>query len=56
MVGRISSGEEFPELMRSHFPCQCTIDLEPRKYVLRLEVVDKVSKRMGTATASVAVP
>ena len=55
VVGKVKA-EEFPKLMRSNFPCQCTIDLKPGKYVLRLGVVDKVSKQMGTTTASVAVP
>ena len=55
VVGKVKA-EEFPKLMRSNFPCQCTIDLKPGKYVLRLGVVDKVSRQMGTTTASVAVP
>lgn len=55
VVGTVKA-EEFPKLLRSNFPCQCTIELKPGKYVLRLGVVDKISKQMGTTTASVAVP
>ena len=55
VVGTVKA-EEFPKLMRSNFPCQCTIELKPGKYELRLGVVDKNSKQMGTTTASVIVP
>ena len=55
LVGKVKVAE-FPKLMRSNFPCQCTIDLKPGKYQLRLGVVDKISKQMGTTTASVTVP
>ncbi|HEY6348439.1 MAG TPA: VWA domain-containing protein [Candidatus Angelobacter sp.] len=55
LVGKVKA-EEFPKLMRSSFPCTCTIDLKPGKYQLRLGVVDKISTQMGTATASVTVP
>jgi VWFA-related protein len=55
LVGKVKA-EEFPKLMRSNFPCTCTIDLKPGKYQLRLGVVDKISKQMGTTTASVTVP
>lgn len=55
VVGTVKA-EEFPKLMRSNFPCQCTIELKPGKYELRLGVVDKNSKQMGTTTASVTVP
>lgn len=55
LVGKVKA-EEFPKLMRSNFPCQCTIELKPGQYQLRLGVVDKISKQMGTTTASVTVP
>ncbi|HEY6253509.1 MAG TPA: hypothetical protein VI685_26420, partial [Candidatus Angelobacter sp.] len=55
MTGKVKA-EEFPKLMRSNFPCTCTIELKPGKYQLRLGVVDKISKQMGTTTASVTVP
>jgi hypothetical protein len=55
LVGKVKA-EEFPKLLRSQFPCQCTIDLKPGKYLLRLGVVDKTSKQMGTTEASVTVP
>lgn len=55
VVGTVKA-EEFPKLLRSNFPCQCTIELKPGKYELRLGVVDKNSKQMGTTTASVTVP
>lgn len=55
LVGTVKA-EEFPKLMRSNFPCTCAIDLKPGKYQLRLGVVDKISKQMGTTTASVTVP
>src|SRR5579864_1901168 len=55
VVGKVKA-EEFPKLMRSNFPCTCTIDLKPGKYQLRLGVVDKTSKQMWTTTASVTVP
>ena len=55
LVGTVKA-EEFPKLLRSNFPCQCTIELKPGRYQLRLGVVDKNSKQMGTTTASVTVP
>lgn len=55
LVGKVKA-EEFPKLMRSNFPCTCTIELKPGKYQLRLGVVDKVSNQMGTTTASITVP
>jgi len=55
LVGKVKA-EEFPKLMRSNFPCACTIELKPGKYQLRLGVVDKVSRKMGTTTAYVTVP
>lgn len=55
VIGTVKA-EEFPKLLRSNFPCQCTIELKPGKYELRLGVVDKNSKQMGTTTASVIVP
>src|SRR5262249_22384966 len=55
VIGKVKA-EEFPKLRRSNFPCQCTIDLKPGKYVLRIGVVDKTSRQIGTTTASVVVP
>jgi VWFA-related protein len=55
VMGKVKS-EEFSKLMQSNFPCQSTIELKPGQYTLRLGVVDKTSKVMGTTTASVTVP
>lgn len=54
LTGKVKA-ENFPALMQSQFPCQCAIDLKPGKYTLRLGVVDKISRHMGTATASVTI-
>jgi VWFA-related protein len=48
--------EDMPRLMNSNFPCQCSIDLKPGRYRLRLGVLDKISKQMGTLSAPVTVP
>jgi hypothetical protein len=55
VVGTVKAGQ-FAQLMQSNFPCQCTIELKPGQYTLRLGVLDKKSMQMGTTTASVSVP
>lgn len=54
VVGKVKS-TDFPKLMQSNFPCQCTIDLKPGEYTLRLGVLDKNSTLIGTTTAAVTV-
>src|SRR5262249_15970878 len=53
--GKVGAGD-FSVLMRTNLPCRCTIDLKPGRYKLRLGVVDKTSKQIGTTTAAVIVP
>lgn len=55
VVGKIKAAD-FPKLMQSNFPCQCTIDLKPGQYMLRLGVLDKNSALMGTTTAPITIP
>jgi VWFA-related protein len=47
---------EFPKLMRASFPCQVTTELNSGNYTLRLGVVDRNSRLIGTTTAQVTVP
>ena len=48
--------DDFPKLMDSTFPCRSAVELKPGKYSLRLGVLDRMSRLMGTTTASVTVP
>lgn len=47
---------DFQKLLDSTFPCRTTIELKPGKYWMRLGVIDRSSRLMGTTTASVTVP
>jgi len=53
--GRVKA-EDYPRLMRSKVPCECTIDLKSGNYKLRVGVVDKNGGQIGTTNASVTVP
>jgi hypothetical protein len=55
MKATVNPGE-LSRLMESTFPCRVAIELKPRKYTLRLGVVDHASQHMGTPTAKVRVP
>lgn len=46
----------FQKLLDSTFPCHTTVELKPGKYWMRLGVIDRSSRLMGTTTASVTVP
>ena len=48
--------DDYRKLMNSTFPCRVSIELKPGKYLLRLGVVDRNSRLMGTTTAPVTVP
>src|SRR6266481_1585507 len=49
--------EDFQLMMKQQFfPCKRELELKPGTYQLRLGVLDRTSNRIGTATASVAVP
>lgn len=50
------SGDDFQKLIKTTFPCRVTVELKPGKYLLRLGVVDRTSRMMGTTTALVTVP
>lgn len=47
---------DFQKLLDTTFPCRATIELKPGKYWMRLGVMDRSSRFMGTSTASVTVP
>ena len=48
--------EDFQKLMNTTFPCRASVELKPGKYSLRLGVLDRNSRLMGTTTASITVP
>ena len=51
------SREEYQLMMKQQFfPCKRELELKPGNYQLRLGVLDRTSNRMGTASATVAVP
>jgi len=47
---------DFQKLMETTFPCRTTVELKPGKYWMRLGVMDRSSRLIGTTTASVTVP
>jgi len=55
MISKVQA-DQFQKLMNGSFPCQVTLGLNPGKYVLRVGVTDRASRRMGSTTASVTVP
>jgi hypothetical protein len=46
----------FSKLMQSAMPCNQSLELQPGNYMLRLGVIDQVTKRIGALTAWVTVP
>lgn len=48
--------EVFQQLMKASFPCHETITLKPGHYTLRLGVIDRTTKLIGSASSSVTVP
>jgi VWFA-related protein len=49
--------EEFQSMMKQQFlPCKRELELKSGTYELRMGVLDRTSNRIGTATATVAVP
>jgi VWFA-related protein len=48
--------ETFKKVMQSALPCSQSLDLVPGNYMLRLGVIDQLSKRIGALTAWVTVP
>ena len=48
--------ETFKKVMQSTLPCTQSIDLVLGNYMLRLGVIDQLSKRIGALTAWVTVP
>jgi VWFA-related protein len=48
--------ETFQKVMKSALPCSQSLDLMPGNYMLRLGVIDHISKRIGALTAWVVVP
>lgn len=51
----IASGD-FQKLLDTTFPCRTTVELKPGKYLMRLGVMDRSTRMLGTTTASVTVP
>jgi len=47
--------ETFKKVMQSALPCTQSVDLVPGNYMLRLGVIDQLSKRIGALTAWVTV-
>jgi len=48
--------ETFKKVMQSALPCSQSLDLVPGNYMLRLGVIDQLSKHIGALTAWVTVP
>jgi hypothetical protein len=48
--------ESFKKVMQSALPCTQSVDLVAGNYMLRLGVIDQLSKRIGALTAWVTVP
>jgi VWFA-related protein len=48
--------ETFNKVMQSALPCSQSLDLVPGNYMLRLGIIDQLSKRIGALTAWVTVP
>jgi VWFA-related protein len=46
----------FNQLMQGNLPCRQTLDLQPGNYMLRLGVIDQVTRQIGALTAWVTVP
>lgn len=51
----IASGD-FQKLLDTTFPCRTTVELKPGKYLMRLGVMDRSTRMLGTTTANVTVP
>ena len=50
------SSTDFEKLMATSLPCRTTVELKPGKYLMRLGVMDRSTRMMGTTTAAVTVP
>jgi VWFA-related protein len=48
--------ETLKKVMQAALPCNQSVDLVPGNYMLRLGVIDQLSKRIGALTAWVTVP
>jgi len=46
----------FNKLMQANVPCRQTLDLQPGNYMLRLGVIDQMTRHIGALTAWVTVP
>ena len=47
---------DFKKLMDTTLPCRTTVELKPGKYLMRLGVMDRSTRMLGTTTATVTVP
>jgi len=48
---------EYQQVLQQHFlPCERQLDLKPGTYALRIGVLDRVTNKIGTASAQVVVP
>jgi len=44
------------KIMHAAFPCRQTLSLTPGNYMLRLGVIDQLSKHIGALTAWITIP